>query len=64
MRCPEGVAGECFYQKHAGMGVPDAIRRVHIRERTKSGEYLVVDTLPAVEGCGAQQEGLCDWRAL
>src|SRR6185369_14288695 len=48
VRCPEGVDGACFYQKHAGFGVPDAIRRVHIKERTKSGEYLVVDTLPAL----------------
>lgn len=48
VRCPEGVDGACFYQKHAGFGVPDAIRRIHIKERTKSGEYLVVDTLPAL----------------
>jgi bifunctional non-homologous end joining protein LigD len=48
VRCPEGVDKECFYQKHVGFGVPEAIRRVKIREKTKVGDYLVVDTLPAL----------------
>lgn len=25
-RCPEGIKGECFYQKHAGAGFPDDVR--------------------------------------
>ncbi len=48
VRCPEGVDKECFYQKHVGLGVPEDIRRVKIREKTKVGDYLVVDTLPAL----------------
>jgi bifunctional non-homologous end joining protein LigD len=48
VRCPEGVDKECFYQKHSGLSVPDNIRRVKIREKKKVGDYLVIDTLPAL----------------
>jgi bifunctional non-homologous end joining protein LigD len=48
VRCPEGVDKECFYQKHSGLSVPENIRRVKIREKKKVGDYLVVDTLPAL----------------
>lgn len=34
VRCPEGQGAHCFYQKHATRGVPEAITRVPIRERT------------------------------
>jgi DNA ligase D len=50
VRCPEGAEGECFYQKHAGASTPDVLRRVKIKEKTKVGEYLVVDSLPALIG--------------
>jgi bifunctional non-homologous end joining protein LigD len=50
VRCPEGVAKECFYQKHVGTWAPESLRRVKIREKTKMGEYLVVDSLPALIG--------------
>ena len=42
VRCPEGVAGECFYVKHAGPWAPKALRRITIAEKTKTGEYLTV----------------------
>jgi bifunctional non-homologous end joining protein LigD len=45
VRCPEGLAKECFYMKHSGVWAPPALRRVKIREKTKVGEYLVVDDL-------------------
>ena len=45
---PRAWTKECFYQKHVGFGVPDAIRRVKIREKSKVGDYLVVDALPAL----------------
>lgn len=40
-RCPDGVSGACFFQKHGGKSVPPAVRRVPV----KAGEddYLVVD---------------------
>ena len=43
VRCPDGLAGDCFYQKHAGYWAPPALRRVRIQEAKKVGEYLVVD---------------------
>jgi bifunctional non-homologous end joining protein LigD len=50
VRCPEGVHEPCFYQKHRGYWAPDSIRRVSIREKTKVGEYLVVDDVAALVG--------------
>jgi bifunctional non-homologous end joining protein LigD len=34
--------------KHSKVWAPEAVRRVRIQEKTKLGEYLVVDTLPAL----------------
>ena len=48
VRCPEGLEKECFYMKHSGVWAPPALRRVKIREKTKVGEYLVVDDLSGV----------------
>ncbi len=50
VRCPEGLGGPCFYQKHTGWWAPAVLRRVHIQEQRKVGEYLVVDSLPALVG--------------
>ena len=50
VRCPEGIAGECFYMKHSKVWAPAALRRVQIQEKTKVGDYLVADTLAAVVG--------------
>jgi bifunctional non-homologous end joining protein LigD len=48
VRCPEGLDAECFYMKHSGVWAPPALRRVKIKEKTKTGEYLVVDDLAGV----------------
>jgi bifunctional non-homologous end joining protein LigD len=48
VHCPAGVGGTCAYLKHAKAWGPTALRRVRIGEKTKIGEYLVADTLPAV----------------
>jgi bifunctional non-homologous end joining protein LigD len=45
VRCPEGAEKSCFYMKHSGVWAPPALRRVMIQEKTKVGEYLVVDDL-------------------
>jgi bifunctional non-homologous end joining protein LigD len=50
VRCPEGLGGECFYQKHTGQWAPPSLRRVKIQEKRKVGEYLVVDDLPGLLG--------------
>jgi bifunctional non-homologous end joining protein LigD len=50
VRCPEGLAGKCFYQKHTGYWAPASLRRIRIQEKTKVGEYLVVDDLAGLVG--------------
>jgi bifunctional non-homologous end joining protein LigD len=49
VRCPEGAGGQCFYQKHAGPGVPPEVKRVRIRERGgATAAYPYVDDLPGL----------------
>jgi bifunctional non-homologous end joining protein LigD len=43
VRCPDGVNGERFFQKHASPGWPDAFKRIRIREKSGSDEYMYVD---------------------
>jgi bifunctional non-homologous end joining protein LigD len=50
VRCPEGHAADCFYQKHANESVPEIIGRVKIPEGKKTGIYMVADSLEAVVG--------------
>jgi bifunctional non-homologous end joining protein LigD len=49
VRCPEGAGGQCFYQKHAGRGLPAEVKRVQIRERGgATAVYPYVDDLPGL----------------
>ena len=49
VRCPEGEGGQCFYQKHAGPGLPAAVKRVRIRERGgATAAYPYVTDLPGL----------------
>ena len=48
VRCPGGIAGECFYMKHSKVWAPPALRRVTIQEKTKVGQYLIADSLAAI----------------
>jgi bifunctional non-homologous end joining protein LigD len=51
VRCPKGLTGEpdaCFYMKHSEVWAPPALRRVYIKEKTKRGQYLVIDDLAGV----------------
>jgi bifunctional non-homologous end joining protein LigD len=41
--CPEGLAGGCQFLKHGKAWGPKALRRVKIREKTKTGEYMVAE---------------------
>lgn len=43
VRCPEGRAQECFYQKHPGTGTPKALRQFPIKEKSKTEPYVLVD---------------------
>jgi bifunctional non-homologous end joining protein LigD len=46
--CPKGLSGECHFMKHSKVWALPALRRVHIQEKTKTGEYLVADTPAAL----------------
>ena len=48
VRCPEGRAGQCFYQRHAREGITEPIQSIAVRERGKSARYLAVDSLPGL----------------
>jgi bifunctional non-homologous end joining protein LigD len=52
VRCPEGRAQACFFQKHAGSGLPAAVERVAVAE--KSGvkkDYLLFSSKRALVSC-------------
>ncbi|MGH7337227.1 MAG: DNA ligase D, partial [Myxococcota bacterium] len=46
LRCPEGIEGECFYQKHANRGVSEAVARVRVRRGEEP--YAIVNDLAAL----------------
>ena len=48
VHCPEGLSGGCRFMKHSKPWAPEAVRRVRVREKTKVGEYLVVDDARAL----------------
>jgi bifunctional non-homologous end joining protein LigD len=48
VHCPDGLAAPCNYLRHAKAWGPTALRRVRIREKTKTGEYLVADSVEAL----------------
>lgn len=48
VRCPEGHDKECFYQRHAGAGTPDRIKRIQVDEKDGVRTYLYVEDLPGL----------------
>jgi bifunctional non-homologous end joining protein LigD len=42
VRFPDGTAGDGFFQKHASPGFPADLKRVRIREKEKSEDYLYI----------------------
>jgi bifunctional non-homologous end joining protein LigD len=47
-RYPDGIEGEHFYQKHWGHSIPDFVKRVNIKEKSSTGEYLVCNNLSSL----------------
>src|SRR6185295_236876 len=45
VRCPQGAAKPCFYQKHHQESMPEAIRGLPILERHKSATGLYIDNV-------------------
>ena len=48
VRCPDGVEGECFYQRHLMMGASPGNLQTVKRERSSKGAYIYAATLEAV----------------
>ncbi|MCD6007828.1 DNA ligase D [Halomonas sp. IOP_31] len=44
MRCPEGRDGECFFQKHPRVAIPDSVPRIDIDEKKGTSEYIYVES--------------------
>jgi bifunctional non-homologous end joining protein LigD len=50
VRCGEGITGDCIYMKHSKLWAPPQLTRVRIQEKTKVGEYLVIESPEAIVG--------------
>ncbi|MDZ3837632.1 MAG: DNA ligase D [Rhodospirillales bacterium] len=45
VRCPTGEADACFYQRHAGVGMPASVKRIPLREGSerKRADYVYIE---------------------
>lgn len=60
-RCPDGIKGEGFFQKHAGKGFPDSIGRLPITEKDGNlADYIQLSGTAAV--MGAVQMGTLEFH--
>ena len=48
VRCPQGRARDCFYQKHLTEALPDAVRGVPIKEDKGDAVYILIDDRPGL----------------
>ncbi|HEX5473082.1 MAG TPA: DNA ligase D [Vicinamibacterales bacterium] len=48
VRCGQGIDGGCVFMKHSKVWAPAALRRVRIQEKTKVGDYLVIESPEAL----------------
>tara|TARA_R100001129_G_C5324641_1_gene248353 strand:+ start:2742 stop:5315 length:2574 start_codon:yes stop_codon:yes gene_type:complete len=61
LRAPDGDIKKTFFQKHAGEGFPDQIRRIPIEESSgKTADYMVLDE--ANDLAGAAQMGTMEFH--
>ena len=44
LRCPDGIAGQCFFQKHRGDGMSGRIGTVAISEADGDQDYIALST--------------------
>lgn len=52
VRCPQGRSKNCFFQRHAGPGVPRPFGRVSVPEKDgATKEYLLVESAEALVAC-------------
>lgn len=52
VRCPDGIGGQIFFQKHIGMGMPEGVKSVPVpnRKTGKREEFLTVDSAEGLVG--------------
>jgi bifunctional non-homologous end joining protein LigD len=52
VRCPDGNAKPCFFQKHEGLGMPGVIKTIPIQDQKngKQEQYLTVDSAEGLAG--------------
>ncbi|WP_369039846.1 DNA ligase D [Stenotrophomonas maltophilia] len=43
LRCPDGVGKACFFQKHHGAGLGDAVHAVPLQQKSGREEYVFID---------------------
>ncbi len=43
VRCPQGSEKDCFFQKHASGGWPENFKKVRIREKSGTDDYLYIE---------------------
>jgi bifunctional non-homologous end joining protein LigD len=48
VRCPRGSGKDCFFQKHASPGWPDLFKKIRIKEKSGSDDYLYVEDIGGV----------------
>jgi bifunctional non-homologous end joining protein LigD len=49
VRCPDGAAGQCFFQKHDSRGFPEELKRMEIAESDGDrANYIYAENLPAI----------------
>jgi len=48
VRCPDGIAGSCFFQKHHADSLGEHVSAITLREVDGQGEYLYVESLEGV----------------
>lgn len=46
VRCPEGAADQCFYQKHPGPSFAPGLARVAIQEKEEVDDYVYLESVP------------------
>jgi bifunctional non-homologous end joining protein LigD len=50
VRCPQGIAQPCFFQKHIGVKLPAGTRGVPIRTNTGEDDYVVIRDAAGIAG--------------
>ncbi|MCF7752417.1 DNA ligase D [Bacillus subtilis subsp. subtilis] len=45
LRCPDGVDRPCFFQKHHGTGLGDAVKAIPLQQKSGREDYLYIEDL-------------------